>query len=60
MTGGPNSCYEEDSPTYIKELFEMGIPVLGLLLWCSVDDAYVWWNSGESTVREYGKTDVIM
>ena len=30
LTGGPNSCYEEGAPTYSKELFEMGIPVLGL------------------------------
>ena len=22
LTGGPNSCYEPDSPTYSKELFE--------------------------------------
>ena len=26
LTGGPNSCYETDSPTYTKELFELGIP----------------------------------
>ena len=30
LTGGPNSCYEADAPTYQKELFELGIPVLGL------------------------------
>ena len=30
LTGGPNSCYEADSPTCNKELFELGIPVLGL------------------------------
>mgnify|MGYP000178824993 CR=1 FL=1 len=30
LTGGPNSCYEANSPTCNKELFELGIPVLGL------------------------------
>ncbi len=30
LTGGPNSCYEEGAPTYTNELFELGIPVLGL------------------------------
>ena len=30
LTGGPNSCYEKDAPSYSKELFELGIPVLGL------------------------------
>ena len=32
LTGGPNSAYEADSPTYSKELFELGIPVLGICL----------------------------
>ena len=30
LTGGPNSCYEPDSPTYTEELFKLGVPVLGL------------------------------
>ena len=30
LTGGPNSCYEEGAPTCTKELFELGVPVLGL------------------------------
>ncbi|MBR6910119.1 MAG: GMP synthase (glutamine-hydrolyzing), partial [Lachnospiraceae bacterium] len=30
LTGGPNSCYEPGAPTFSKELFELGIPVLGL------------------------------
>ena len=32
LTGGPNSCYEPDSPTYSEELFKLGIPVLGLVM----------------------------
>ena len=30
FTGGPNSVYLEDSPTYTKEIFELGISVLGI------------------------------
>ena len=30
LTGGPNSVYEEGAPGAGKELFETGIPVLGL------------------------------
>ena len=30
LTGGPDSCYLPDSATYSKELFELGVPVLGL------------------------------
>ena len=32
LTGGPNSCYEEGAASCRKELFEMGIPKLRLLL----------------------------
>ena len=30
LTGGPNSVYEEGAATCSKELFELGVPVLGL------------------------------
>jgi GMP synthase (glutamine-hydrolysing) len=30
FTGGPNSVYEEGAPSLPKELFEMGIPILGI------------------------------
>ncbi len=45
LTGGPNSCYEADSPTYQKELFELGIPVLGTLLRRTAYDACSWRKS---------------
>ena len=30
LTGGPSSCYEEGAATCSPELFQLGIPVLGL------------------------------
>ena len=36
FTGGPNSVYLEDSPSYAKEIYDLGIPVL---LRFSADDA---------------------
>ena len=33
FTGGPNSVYDEKSPHISKEVFELGVPVLGYLLW---------------------------
>ena len=39
LTGGPNSCYEADSPTYTRELFELGDSGAGSVLWRAADDA---------------------
>ena len=39
LTGGPNSCYEDGAPSYSKELFELGIPVLGLCYGAQLKDA---------------------
>ena len=45
FTGGPNSVYGEDSVLCDREIFELGIPILGIcygsqamahLLWCSL------------------------
>ena len=30
FTGGPASVYDEDSPQCAKEIFELGIPILGI------------------------------
>ena len=34
FTGGPNSVYEETSPHIGKEIFSLGIPVLGICYGC--------------------------
>ena len=58
LTGGPNSCYEENSPTYTKELFELGIPVLGLCYGAQLMMHVLGGKVEKAPVREYGKTDV--
>ena len=58
LTGGPNSCYEEGAPTYSKELFEMGIPVLGLCYGAQLMMHVLGGKVEKAPVREYGKTDV--
>ncbi len=58
LTGGPNSCYEADSPTYTKELFELGIPVLGLCYGAQLMQHILGGKVEKAPVREYGKTEV--
>ena len=58
LTGGPNSCYEEDSPTYTKELFELGIPVLGLCYGAQLMMHVMGGRVEKAPVREYGKIEV--
>ena len=60
LTGGPNSCYEADSPTYSKELFELGIPVLGLCYGAQLMQHILGGKVEKADVREYGKTEVIV
>lgn len=60
LTGGPNSCYLEDSPTYSRELFELGIPVLGLCYGAQLMMHVLGGKVDRADVREYGKTEVLV
>ena len=58
LTGGPSSCYEEDAATCSKELFELGIPVLGLCYGAQLMSHVLGGRVERAVVREYGKTEV--
>ena len=58
LTGGPNSCYGPDAPTYRKELFDLGIPVLGLCYGAQLMMHVLGGTVEKAPVREYGKTEV--
>ena len=60
LTGGPNSCYEAESPTYTKQLFELGIPVLGLCYGAQLMQHILGGKVEKAPVREYGKTEVFV
>ena len=60
LTGGPNSCYEADSPTYQKELFELGIPVLGLCYGAQLMMHVLGGKVETPEIGEYGKTEVML
>jgi len=58
ITGGPNSCYLEGAPTCSKELFELGIPVLGLCYGAQLMNHLLGGKVERADFREYGKTAV--
>ena len=60
LTGGPNSCYAPDSPTYSKELFELGIPILGLCYGAQLMMHVLGGKVITPEVGEYGKTEVTL
>ncbi len=60
LTGGPNSCYEEDAPSYEKELFELGIPVLGLCYGAQLMQHILGGKVERADVQEYGRTPVFV
>ena len=59
FTGGPNSVYLEDSPHVDPEIFQMGVPILGICYGCQLM-AHTLGGlvtaAQEDTAREYGKT----
>ena len=60
LTGGPNSVYLEGAPRCDKELFRLGIPVLGI---CYGTQLLAWSCGGvvaPCDVSEYGKTPMIV
>ena len=60
LTGGPNSCYEEGAPTYSKELFELGVPVLGLCYGAQLMNYILGGKVSKAPVREYGKIELMV
>ena len=58
LTGGPNSCYEPGAPTCTEELFNLGVPVLGLCYGAQLMMHVLGGKVEKAPVREYGKTEV--
>ena len=58
FTGGPNSVYGEDSPRCDKEIFELGIPVLGICYGSQLMAYMLGGTVDTAPVREYGRTEV--
>ncbi|WP_027437139.1 glutamine-hydrolyzing GMP synthase [Lachnospira multipara] len=58
FTGGPNSVYEEESPSYDKAIMEAGIPILGICYGSQLMAHKLGGQVLTAPVSEYGKTEV--
>ncbi|MCF0130789.1 MAG: glutamine-hydrolyzing GMP synthase, partial [Pseudobutyrivibrio sp.] len=56
LTGGPNSVYEEGAPSATVDLFNIGVPVLGLCYGAQLMQHVLGGKVEAAPVREYGKT----
>ena len=54
FTGGPNSVYGENSPLCDKEVFELGIPVLGICYGSQLMAHVLGGSVATAPVSEYG------
>lgn len=58
FTGGPASVYENNSPKCDKEIFELGIPILGICYGMQLMVQMLGGNVARAEKREYGVIDV--
>lgn len=58
FTGGPNSVYLEDAPTYDKKIYELGVPILGICYGSQLMMHQLGGKVSKAPVREYGKIEV--
>lgn len=58
FTGGPNSVYGDDSPQYPKEIYELGIPILGICYGAQLIAHQLGGKVETAPVSEYGRTEV--
>ncbi len=58
FSGGPNSVYLENSPTCDREIFSLGIPVLGICYGAQLMAYLLGGKVDKTTTSEYGNTEV--
>ena len=58
FTGGPSSVFDEGAPRCDTELFELGIPVLGICYGAQLMAYLLGGEVAQAPTREYGKTEI--
>ena len=56
LTGGPNSVYADDAPRLGREIFELGVPVLGICYGMQLINFLFGGSVASAEVGEYGHT----
>ena len=57
FTGGPNSVYDPASPVYDKEIFNIGVPILGICYGSQLMAHLLGGKVETAPVSEYGYTE---
>lgn len=60
FTGGPNSVYEENAPSCPAEIFELGIPILGICYGAQLMSKLLGGRVEKAETREYGKKTITL
>jgi GMP synthase (glutamine-hydrolysing) len=58
LSGGPSSCYDEGAPTVSPELFELGIPIMGICYGAQLAAKLLGGKVAHSDKHEYGRAHV--
>jgi len=59
LSGGPKSVYEENAPAVAEELFELGVPVLGICYGMQLMSRHFGGEVVPAGKREFGHADLI-
>jgi GMP synthase (glutamine-hydrolysing) len=60
LSGGPSSVYEKKAPTVAKDLFEQGIPILGICYGMQLVTHLCGGEVAKSKHREYGRAELMI
>lgn len=58
FTGGPSSVFAEDSPKVDKEIYELGVPILGICYGMQLTAHLLGGSVVHAKIREYGKQHI--
>jgi len=58
LSGGPSSVYDEDAPKVSEEVYELGVPILGICYGHQLTGTYFGGAVAEADHREYGRAEL--